>query len=128
MNDLVPSIGSSTHTYSASARSVRQFFTDDAVSRKGLFDQRAHGHFGRAIGGRHRIEAAGDALVLDAQRGTEKRQDRLAGDACELIDESGEVDGGHVSEYRSSVTSAIRRPTDLVLPSLGVTGKATSIR
>ena len=36
MNDLVPSIGSSTQTYSASARSAPIFLADDAVLGKFL--------------------------------------------------------------------------------------------
>ena len=58
-----------------------EFFADDAVRRKRLLDQCAHGDFGSAVGGRHWIEAAGRTLVLDAERGAKERTDRLAGDA-----------------------------------------------
>ena len=72
-----------------------EFFADDAMCRKGFFDQRAHRHFGGAVGGGDRVEAAGEALVLDAQRGPKEWPDRLAGDACQSVNEYGEVDGGH---------------------------------
>ncbi len=43
-----------------------EFFADDAVSREGLLDERAHHRFGGPVGGCHRIEAAAMGLVLDA--------------------------------------------------------------
>ena len=95
MKDFVPSIGSSTQTYSASARSLPYSSPTIAVIRKGAPDQCAHGRFGRAIRRRHRIEAAATALVLHAQRGAEERQDRLARYGGELVDEGCKVDGGH---------------------------------
>ena len=57
MNDLVPSIGSSTQTYSAFDALVAVFLADDAVRREVLLDQRAHRVLGRAVRRRHRIEA-----------------------------------------------------------------------
>ena len=57
-----------------------EFLADDAVIGKGAADEGAHRGFGRVVGGGHRIEAAGPALVLDAQRGAEERQDGFAGD------------------------------------------------
>jgi hypothetical protein len=72
-----------------------QLFADDAMRRKGLLDERAHRHFGGTVGSGNRIETAGDALVLDAKRGPKERRDRLTGDACQSINECGEVDGRH---------------------------------
>ena len=79
MKDLVPSIGSSTQTYSASGRSLAEFLADHAVGREGAPDQRAHGGLGGMVGGGDRVELA-LALVGDAQRGAEERQDGLARD------------------------------------------------
>ena len=70
------------------------FLAEDAVAREILADERAHGLLGGAVGGGDRIEAAG-FLVLDRQRGAEKRQDGLARHAGELIDETAEIDGRH---------------------------------
>ena len=66
-------------------------------SGKFALDQRAHRVLGRAVGGRHRIEARGRALVLDAERGAEERQDRLAGHGRKLVDEGGKIDRGHAA-------------------------------
>ena len=95
MNDLVPSIGSSTQTYSASARSLPYSSPTMPCSGKVALDQRAHGVLGGAVGRRHRIEARRRALVLDAERGAEERQDRLARHGRELVDEGGKIDGRH---------------------------------
>ena len=46
-----------------------------------------NGGFGLAVGCGDRIETAG-LLVVDRQRGAEKRQDGFAGRASELIDET----------------------------------------
>ena len=67
---------------------VAELLADDAVIGKALPDQRAHGGFGGAVGGGHRIEAAAAALVLDAERGAEERQDGFAGDGRQPVDES----------------------------------------
>ena len=96
MNDLVPSIGSSTQTYSASVCSDAVFLAEDAVVGKLLADQRAHALLRRAVGGGDRVEPAG-LFVLDRQRGAEERQDRIAGRGGELIDEAAEVDGRHAA-------------------------------
>jgi hypothetical protein len=52
-----------------------------------LADERAHGIFRRAVGRGDRIETAG-LLVFDRQRGAKERQDGLARDAGELINEA----------------------------------------
>ena len=70
------------------------FLADDAVAREILPDEGAHGLLGGAVGGGHRVEAAG-LLVVDRQRGAEKRQDGLARHAGELVDETAEIDGRH---------------------------------
>ena len=62
MNDLVPSIGSSTQTNSASAPLGAVLLAEDAVIRVGGLDQLAHPRLGLAVGDRHR---AGVGLGLD---------------------------------------------------------------
>ena len=74
---------------------VAVFLADNAVLRKVALDQRAHRVLGGAVGGRHRVETHRRALVLDAERGAEERQDRIAGRGRKLVDEGGEVDRGH---------------------------------
>ena len=59
MKDLVPSIGSSTQTYSASGRSAPNSSPMMPCSGKVCLIKRAHRRFGGAVGGRDRIEAAG---------------------------------------------------------------------
>ncbi len=95
MKDLVPSIGSSTQTYSASGRSAAEFLADHAVLGKGPLDQSAHGGFGGAVGGGDRIEAAGAAFILDAQRAAEERPDGLAGNGGEFVHKGREIDRRH---------------------------------
>ena len=62
MKDLVPSIGSSTQTYSASVRSAPNSSPMMPCSGKVCADQRAHRGLGGAVGGGDRIEAAGRLL------------------------------------------------------------------
>ncbi len=103
MKDLVPSIGSRTQTYSASNCVLgAALLAEDAVRWEMFADQAAHGVFRRAVGDRHRVEAAGE-LVLDRKRRAEERQDGVAGDAGELVDEAGEIDGRHYVRLASSV-------------------------
>jgi hypothetical protein len=73
------------------------FLTKNAVVGKILADERAHGVFGRTVGRSDRIEAAAGLLVLDRQRGAKERQNGLARDAGELIDETAEIDGRHAA-------------------------------
>ena len=65
MKALVPSIGSSTQTYSASGFLViRKFLAHDPVRGKRVASiMLTHGGFGGAVGFRHRIEH-GAAFVL----------------------------------------------------------------
>ena len=72
-----------------------EFFADDAMFRKGTADHRPHRLFGGAIGGSHRIEFAGRTFVVNADRGSKKRQDGLAGDRGKLFDECREIDSCH---------------------------------
>ena len=102
MKDLVPSIGSSTQTYSASGIVGAEFLADHAMLGKRPLDQRAHRRFGGAVGGGHRIEAAGAALVFEAEtfgaeRAAEKRPDGLARNGGELVHECREVDRRHAA-------------------------------
>ena len=111
MKDLVPSIGSSTQTYSASARSLPNSSPMMPWSGKVPADERAHRGLGGVVGRGHRVEAAGAALVLDAERGAEKRQDGLAGDGRKLVHEGREIDRRHAA--RPSLIahpSTYRRP------------------
>ncbi len=94
MNDLVPSIGSSTQTYSASVRSDAVFLAEDAVVREE-----------RRMRARMACSAARSAavtgskppglLVLDRERRAEERQDGVARNAGELVDEAREIDNRH---------------------------------
>ena len=95
MKDLVPSIGSSTQTVFGIGTLVAELLADDAVIGKAPADQGAHRGFGGVIGGGHRIEAAGAALVLDAERGAEERQDGFAGDRRQPFDEGRKINGRH---------------------------------
>src|SRR5262249_53371101 len=72
-----------------------KFLADDAVLRKSPFDQRAHGCFGGAIGGGHRIEAARTTLVFNAERTAKERPNGLAGNGGELVDKGTKVDRRH---------------------------------
>ena len=71
------------------------FLADDAVLGKRLVNERAHRGLGGAIRRRDRIEAADRALVVDAQRGAEERQDHFAGFRRQLLDEASEIDCRH---------------------------------
>ena len=96
MKDLVPSIGSSTQTYSASGALLAELLADDAVVRERATDEGAHRGLGGVIGGRDRVEAARPTLVLDAQRGAEERQDGFARHRRQLIDKGRKIDRRHV--------------------------------
>src|SRR5262245_62693224 len=72
-------------------------------------DERAHRGFGGMIGGGHGVEAAVPALILDAERGAEERQDDLAGDRCQLVHESREVDRRHAPRPSPAPSSTYRR-------------------
>jgi hypothetical protein len=67
MKDLVPSIGSSTQTYSASARSLP--YSSPTIPCSGKFCRSEALSPGGPVGGSHRIERTNAALVLDAKRG-----------------------------------------------------------
>ena len=73
MKDLVPSIGSSTQTNSASSRFAAIFLADDAVRREPRFDQLPHRRLGRAIGNGDRRQIG---LVVNLDRGAKMRADR----------------------------------------------------
>src|SRR5262249_19147928 len=73
------------------------FLADDAMIRKRSADERAHRRFGRVIGGGDGIEAAGAALVLDAERGAEERQGGLGRHGGELLHGRWKVDPRHVA-------------------------------
>ena len=92
MKARVPSIGSSTQTYSASSLLGAEFLADDAVGREAALDELAHGRFARPVGLGDRVERAAAGLVVRGDGGAEERQDRLAGQGRELVDELREVD------------------------------------
>jgi hypothetical protein len=69
MNDLVPSIGSSTQTNSA------VFLAEDAVSGIARADQRPHRRLGAAIGDGDRAQIG---LVVDRERLAEVGADDIA--------------------------------------------------
>ena len=95
MKALVPSIGSSTQTYSASGRVGAELLADDAVPGELGLDHPPHRHLGGAVGLGDGIEAPALALVLGAEGAAEERQDRLPGRVAELLDEGCEINGGH---------------------------------
>ena len=72
------------------------FLAENSVIGKLLADERAHALFRRAVGRRHRVEAA-DFLVLDRESGAKEGEDRIARRGGELIDEAAEVDGRHAA-------------------------------
>ena len=94
IKDLVPSIGSSTQTYSASSRSLPNSSPTMPCCGKVGLDQPAHHRFGRAIGFCHRIEIA-DAFIVDAKRRPEERQNGFAGGSRKATNEGGEIDDRH---------------------------------
>ena len=74
---------------------VAELFADHAVLGEVGPDQRPHGLLCRPVGRRHRVEVAAAALVLDAQRGAEERQQRIAGRRGELVDKGCEIYCSH---------------------------------
>ena len=86
MKDLVPSIGSSTQTYSASVRSAPNSSPTMPWCGELLADERAH-----ACSAARSAAVTGSnppAFCSRRQRGAEERQDRLARDGGELVDEA----------------------------------------
>ena len=97
MKDLVPSIGIEHPDEFGIGPLGAEFLADDAVGRELLPDHGPHGGFGGAVGGRHRIEGAAAALVLDPERGAEERADRVPRDGREFVDEGPEIDRAHLA-------------------------------
>ena len=96
MKDLVPSIGSSTQTYSASARSAPNSSPTMPWSGKVCrISARMAASAARsaAVTG---SKPCRPALVLDAERGAEERQDGLAGDGRQLVDKGRKIDWRHI--------------------------------
>ena len=85
-----------------------ELLPDHAVLREGAADQLAHRAFGGAVGGRHRIEAAAVALVLDRQRCAEEWKNGLAGHIGELIDEDREIHCRHGRSFDCDASPGIR--------------------
>ena len=114
MNDLVPSIGSSTQTYSASVCSEPYSSPRIPWSGNCLRMIARMRLFGRAVGCRNGVESA-DFLVLDRKGGAKERENGFAGRGGELIDEAAEVDGRHAARlfkptaYRRASLSATAR-------------------
>ena len=115
MNDLVPSIGSSTQTILGIGSLRAVFLAEDAVIWEGSADQRAHRGLRGAVGRGDRIEIGAAALVLDAERGSEERQDGVAGRGRKLVDKSGKINGSHAPDvcadlFRLSCAANRRHP------------------
>ena len=100
MNDLVPSIGSSTQTYSASVRSLP--YSSPTMPCSGKL---------RLISERIAFSAARSAAVTGSKPTAEplsstpsevRKNGRIASpdDGRELVDEGGKIDGGHVGAVR----------------------------
>ncbi len=102
MKDLVPSIGSSTQTYSASARSAPNSSPMTPCSGKvRLISVRMAASAARsaAVTG---SKPPGAALIFEpeadrAQRAAEERPDGFAGNGGEFVDECREIDCRHVA-------------------------------
>ena len=71
------------------------FLSDHAVGGKGLRDEPPHGRLGAPVGLRDGIEAPAARFVFCSDRAPEKRENHLARNLRELLDEGGKVDGGH---------------------------------
>src|SRR5262249_34581045 len=74
---------------------ITEFLADDAMIRKAAADEGAHRGFGRMIGRGHGVEAAGAALVLDAERRAEEWQDGISRYRREFVHESRGIDWRH---------------------------------
>ena len=72
-----------------------EFLAYDAVFGERLHDQGAHRRLRGAVGGRDRIEAAGQTLVLHAKRGAKERPDGFTGDGSQLVHEGHKIDRRH---------------------------------
>ena len=94
MKALVPSIGSSTQTYSGVRPLRAELLADDAVLRPAGGDQIAHGRLRRPIGDGDRT---GVGLRFDLQALAEVGPDGRAGGVGQLLGEGpegGDVGGG----------------------------------
>src|SRR5712672_2807076 len=94
IKDLVPSIGSSTQTYSASSRSLPNSSPMMPCWGKFCLITAAHDGFGGAVGLGDGIEIL-RALVVDQERGSKERQDGLARGGCKAADKGCEIDNRH---------------------------------
>jgi hypothetical protein len=74
---------------------VAELLADDSMRRKSRCDQPAHGELGGAVGLGDGIEAAAARFVVGADRTAEERQDCLARECGEPVDEFGEIDWLH---------------------------------
>ncbi len=114
MNALVPSIGSSTQTYSASARSSPN--SSPTIPCWGKFveiSRRIAASAARSASVTGSNSRAG-LLVLDAERRAEEGQDGLAGNRGELFDEGREIDhrhGGFLQACRCRLSPVALRPS-----------------
>ena len=119
MKDLVPSIGSSTQTYSASSRSLPNSSpTMPCWGKFALISRRITASAARSASVTGSKSLA--ALVVDAERGAEERQDGFAGGGGEPADEGGEIDDRHGCSFERSedvacpclAQSGVRAPVD----------------
>ena len=108
MKDLVPSIGSSTQTYSASVRSLPNSSPTMPCSGK-LRRSACASRFRRRGRRRSPDRRSAAALVLDAERGAEERQDGVAGHGREPVDKGCKINGRHVFFSRFFTGSSASR-------------------
>ncbi len=110
MNDFVPSIGSSTQTYSASARSGGGFLADDAVFGKCPPDYGAHGVLGGMVGGGDRVKTP--PRPLSSTLSAVRKNGRMVSPetSAKSIEEVREVHGRH-----AGAPGLLRRFADRIL-------------
>src|SRR4051812_48959641 len=80
-----------------------EFPADDAMPGECRLNHPPQGNLRRAVRLRHRIEDAAARFIRRGHGRAEKRQNRLARNGGELIDELGEVDGRHHGSRKKAV-------------------------
>ena len=77
-----------------------EFLSDDPVIGKGAVDEIAHGRLGSVVGRGDGIKGARAPFVGNAERGSEERQDRLAGEVRELVNKNRKINCRHLAPKR----------------------------
>ena len=113
MNDLVPSIGSSTQTYSASVRSLPNSSPTMPCVGKVRSDQRAHRVLGGAVGRGDRIEAAAEPLFSTPSEVRKNGRIASPDTVASSVDKGSKINGSHAPFWvvmpREPASRAIER-------------------